>query len=679
MRKTAKEWINQMTVDEKLALLGGASSMETAGCARLEIEGAMCADGPLGVRLEKQPEKNCTAFPCGGAVAATWNRSLVEEMGVGIAKDCIRHGKDMILGPGVNIKRTPLCGRSFEYFSEDPVLAGETAAAYIRGVESLGVGACLKHCAANNQELYRGTASVDVDERTLRDIYLRTFEIALEGSSPSAVMMAYNRINGILCMENAYLMREVLRNAWGYHGIILSDWYGVKDPVVSLQNGMGLQMPYQPDRQERLAQALADGRITETQIDEAIEPLVSFLTRTKPAQIRYERNRQHELAERVAAEGIVLLKNEGQTLPITPEKYKHVVVIGEYADTPVYYGYGSARVYPRADYVDSPVKELQKALAGQVKVTYMKGYSASLSSEESIFDWRPDFSDAASGNAIVDADLVVMFLGHPFGTETEDADLDTPYLFHYYDSYINRVRNLNSHIVLVLQTGNTVVPRLWNEQAAAVVQMWMAGEAGGSAIAAVLSGQVSPSGKLPETMANQPRTDLEYPGNGRVLRYDEHWAVGYRYYDEHPQQVAYPFGHGLSYTTFAYGDFSVERVQDDLQFTFSVKNTGAYPGKEVAQVYMSKPYSYIDRPQKELLSYHKTDNLMPGESEQVTLTVPVRRLAYFNVSLHRKTVESGDYVFLLGASAADIRLSCSYRQEETEGFSMEMESYTAVG
>ena len=279
MRKTAKEWIDQMTVEEKLALLGGASSMETAGCARLEIEGAMCADGPLGVRLEKQPEKNCTAFPCGGAVAATWNRPLVEEMGVGIAKDCIRHGKDMILGPGVNIKRTPLCGRSFEYFSEDPVLAGETAAAYIRGVESLGVGACLKHCAANNQELYRGTASVDVDERTLRDMYLRAFEIALEGSSPSAVMMAYNRINGILCMENAYIMREVLRNAWGYRGIILSDWYGVKDPVVSLQNGMGLQMPYQSDRQERLAQALADGRITETQIDEAIEPLVSFLTR----------------------------------------------------------------------------------------------------------------------------------------------------------------------------------------------------------------------------------------------------------------------------------------------------------------------------------------------------------------------------------------------------------------
>lgn len=678
MKKTAKEWIRQMTAEEKLALLIGASSMTTSGCDRLDIKGAECADGPLGVRLEKQPEKNCTAFPCGGSIASTWNRVLIEEMGTGIALDCIHHGKDMILGPGVNIKRTPLCGRSFEYFSEDPVLAGEIAAAYIRGVEKMGVGACLKHCAANNQELYRGTASVDVDERTLRDIYLRAFEIAVTEASPSAVMMAYNRINGILCMESSYLMREVLRDVWGYRGIILSDWYGVKDPILSLQNGMSLQMPYQKDSQEKLRRALADGRITEEQVDEAIEPLVTFLTRQKPSSVSYNRMEQHELAKQVAAEGIVLLKNEGQALPITAKKYKRIAVVGEYAHTLAYYGYGSARVYPRADYVDSPVKKLQEALDG-VEVTYIKGYSATLSSDESIFDWRPDFSDAVSGNAIVDADLVVMFLGHPFGTETEDADLDTPYLFHYYDSYISRVYNLNPHIVIVLQTGNSVVPRLWNEQAQAVVQMWMAGESGGSAIADILSGRITPSGKLPETMAKQLRTDLDYPGNGRVLRYDERWAVGYRYYDGHPQQVVYPFGHGLSYTEFRYADFAVERVEDSLRFTFSVQNIGACSGKETVQIYTSKPDSYIDRPQKELLSFHKTRTLLPGETEAVTLSVPIRRLSYFNINLHREVVESGGYTFWLGASSVDLRSSCTQHLEGTEALSMDTKSYTAVG
>lgn len=671
--------IRQMTTEEKLHMVGGETSMGMPGCERLGLSGADCADGPLGLRIEKEPDKNCTAFPCGGAVASTWNKALAEEMGERIANDCIKYDKAMILGPGVNLKRTPLCGRNFEYLSEDPVLAGKIAAAYIRGVERQGVGACIKHFVANNQEIYRGTASVEIDERTLRDLYLKVFQIALEEGHPSAVMLSYNRVNGICNIESRYLMREVMRDVFGYDGITLSDWYATKDPVISLKNGLGLQMPYQADRQDKLSAAFADGRITEEEIDAAIRPTVAFLCGREPKDIAYDRDRQHETARQVAAEGIVLLKNENAALPITPEKYKKIAVIGGYAKTPVYYGYGSARVYPRGDYVDVPVDEIRRALDGKVEVNYIEGYSAGPSPEESIFDWRPDFKPGHGGDEIRGADLVVMFLGQPFGTETEDADLDTPYLFHYYNSYIQRVQNLNPNIVIVLQSGTVPIPHAWNGQVPAVVQMWMAGEAGGSAIADVLCGKVSPSGKLSETVAKRPRTDLDYPGDGMTIRYDEKWAIGYRYYDTHPDEVAYPFGYGLSYTTFAYRDFAVERVDDRLQFTFTVENTGPVSGKEAAQIYFAKPESYIARPKKELLDFAKTRTLAPGESETLTLEVPVGRLCYFNVGLHADTVESGRYVFLLAASAADIRLTADLVLEDTGEISMGKESYTAVG
>lgn len=677
--KKADEILRQMTIEEKVEMFGGVSNLGLPSCERVGIRAQECADGPLGLRMEKQPEKNCTAFPCGGAIAATWNTTLVEEMGECIANDCIKYDKAMILGPGVNLKRTPVCGRNFEYFSEDPVLAGRIAAAYIRGVERQGVSTCIKHFAANNQEVYRGTASVDIDERTLRDLYLKVFQIAIEESDPTALMLAGNRINGIYNVESRYLMRDVVRNAWGFNGIEMSDWYITKDAIISLKNGLNLAMPKQPELKAALRQALADERITEAELDEAIRPTVAFLYGRKPKNITYDRNHQHEVAKRVATEGIVLLKNENALLPITPEKYKKIAVVGGYAKDPVYYGYGSARVYTRKDYVDVPIDKIEQILDGKVKVSYVEGYNPNLSSEASIFDWRPDFIAPDSDNVIKEADLVVMFLGHPFGAETEDTDLDSPYLYHYYSSFIQRVQNINKNIVIVLQTGTTVIPHVWNDQVPAVVQMWMAGEAGGSAIADVLCGKVSPSGKLSETMVKKMRTDLDYPGNGWVIRYNERWAIGYRYYDEHPFEVAYPFGHGLSYTTFAYHNFAVEQVDDQLRFSFTIKNTGGVSGKEAAQIYFAKPESYIDRPQKELLTFAKTHMLAPGESEKLTVDVPVNRLSYFNVGLHKEVVESGHYQFLLGASATDIRQTVGYEQEETGGISMGRESFITLG
>lgn len=679
MLKKADEILRQMTIEEKVEMFGGVSNLGLPSCERVGIRAQECADGPLGLRMEKQPEKNCTAFPCGGAIAATWNTTLVEEMGECIANDCIKYDKAMILGPGVNLKRTLVCGRNFEYFSEDPVLAGRIAAAYIRGVERQGVSTCIKHFAANNQEVYRGTASVDIDERTLRDLYLKVFQIAIEESDPTALMLAGNRINGIYNVESRYLMRDVVRDAWGFNGIEMSDWYITKDAIISLKNGLNLAMPKQPELKAALRQALADERITEAELDEAIRPTIAFLYGREPKNITYDRNHQHEVAKRVATEGIVLLKNENALLPITPKKYKKIAVVGGYAKDPVYYGYGSARVYTRKDYVDVPIDKIEQILDGKVKVSYVEGYNPNLSSEASIFDWRPDFIAPDSDNVIKEADLVVMFLGHPFGAETEDTDLDSPYLYHYYSSFIQRVQNINKNIVIVLQTGTTVIPHVWNDQVSAVVQMWMAGEAGGSAIADVLCGKVSPSGKLSETMAKKMRTDLDYPGNGWVIRYNERWAIGYRYYDEHPFEVAYPFGHGLSYTTFAYRNFVVEQVDDQLRFTFTIKNTGGVSGKEAAQIYFAKPESYIDRPQKELLTFAKTRLLAPGESEKLTVDVPVNRLSYFNVGLHKEVVESGHYHFLLGASATDIRQIVGYEQEDTGDISMGRESFITLG
>lgn len=679
MLKKADEILRQMTIEEKVEMFGGVSNLGLPSCERVGIRAQECADGPLGLRMEKQPEKNCTAFPCGGAIAATWNTTLVEEMGECIANDCIKYDKAMILGPGVNLKRTLVCGRNFEYFSEDPVLAGRIAAAYIRGVERQGVSTCIKHFAANNQEVYRGTASVDIDERTLRDLYLKVFQIAIEESEPTALMLAGNRINGIYNVESRYLMRDVVRDAWGFNGIEMSDWYITKDAIISLKNGLNLAMPKQPELKAALRQALADERITEAELDEAIRPTIAFLYGREPKNITYDRNHQHEVAKRVATEGIVLLKNENALLPITPEKYKKIAVVGGYAKDPVYYGYGSARVYTRKDYVDVPIDKIEQILDGKVKVSYVEGYNPNLSSEASIFDWRPDFIAPDSDNVIKEADLVVMFLGHPFGAETEDTDLDSPYLYHYYSSFIQRVQNINKNIVIVLQTGTTVIPHVWNDQVSAVVQMWMAGEAGGSAIADVLCGKVSPSGKLSETMAKKMRTDLDYPGNGWVIRYNERWAIGYRYYDEHPFEVAYPFGHGLSYTTFAHRNFVVEQVDDQLRFTFTIKNTGGVSGKEAAQIYFAKPESYIDRPQKELLTFAKTRLLAPGESEKLTVDVPVNRLSYFNVGLHKEVVESGHYHFLLGASATDIRQIVGYEQEDTGDISMGRESFITLG
>lgn len=671
-----EEILKQMTLEEKIDFFNGSSkgSMLTMGCERLGIRAQVLTDGPLGVR----PDKNCVAFPCETSMAATWNKELLEEIGSAIADECIYMGRDMILGPGANIKRTPLCGRNFEYFSEDPVLSGKMAAHYIRGAEKKNIGTCVKHYAANNQETDRAFVSVDIDERTLREIYLKSFEIAVKEGNPSAVMTAHNRINGLKCSENPFILKEVLNDEWGFDGIVMSDWSDIKKPAFSITSGMTLAMPYDPTMKNAIKEGLNNGAITESNLDQAISKLIKFSQRGEVPKINYSRENQHQIAMKAAEEGIVLLKNEDNILPITPNKHKKIVVIGEFAEKPVYYGNGSARVFPYPENVDSALKALKDILADEIQIDYIPAYSSNRTPQDDIFDFVPNpYNDY--GKTIADADLVLMFVGNQFKVETEDADRMSALLDTYYYSFINRVRCNNENIVLVVQTGSAVIPHLWDERAKAVVEMWYAGEAGGTAVANMLCGKICPSGKLPETFPTKLRTDYDYPGDGYKVCYDEKWAVGYRYYDLHPEEIAYPFGFGLSYTDFDYKNLIVTDNGETLEISFDVTNIGDINGREIAQIYIADPQTFVSKPKKELAEFHKTKELKPGESEHITLTINKEMFGYYSTNLHKILIEPGDYKILVGSSSRDIHLEGKYVHPNEMNYNVQPNGYTILG
>ena len=671
-----KELIKQMTLEEKVDFFCGSStgSMYTQGCERLGIRAQILTDGPLGVR----PDRNCVAFPCETSMAATWNKELLEEIGSAIADECIYMGRDMILGPGANIKRTPLCGRNFEYFSEDPYLSGKLAAAYIKGAEKKNIGTCVKHYAANNQETDRAFVSVDIDERTLREIYLKSFEIAIKEGKPSAVMTAHNRINGLKCSENPFILKDVLRNEWKFDGLVMSDWNDIKKAPFSISSGMTLAMPYDPTMKDSVLEGLKQGAITEEELDEAISKLIAFSMRENPPKITYNRDTQHQISMKAAEEGIVLLKNEDNVLPITSKKYKKIAVVGEFAEKPVYYGNGSARVFPHPENVDSALNALKDILAEEIQIDYIPAYSSNRTPQDDIFDFVPNPNNDY-GKTIADADLVLMFVGNQFKVETEDADRMSALLDTYYYSFINRVRCNNENIVLVVQTGSAVIPHLWDERAKAVVEMWYAGEAGGTAVANVLCGKTCPSGKLPETFPAKPRIDIDYPGDGYKVCYDEKWAVGYRYYDLHPEEIAYPFGFGLSYTNFEYSNLNISDNGESLKICFDVTNIGDTKGMEIAQIYVSDEKTFISKPKKELVEFFKTKELVPDETEHISLCVEKKSFGYYSINLHEILIEPGDYKILVGASSRDIRLEGTYNHPNEMNYNVQPNGYTTLG
>lgn len=661
---TNREKIKQMSFSEKAMLLTGKSMLTTSGLERLDIPSIEMSDGPHGVRTASgKPcsiEGGCICFPTACAAAATWNRDLLYKEGQGLARDCIAEEVDVLLGPGINIKRHPLCGRNFEYFSEDPVLAGELGAAYIEGVQSCGIGTSLKHFAANNQEINRSICSSEIDERTLREIYLRGFEIAVKKAHPASVMNAYNKLNAIYCSENKWLLKDILRDEWGYDGVVISDWGSVHNIARALKSGMNLQMPRNANIEEQLKASIEKGIITEAEIDDSLVELLDFLDRTKAAKrdaTPYDRKKQHQIAKQIADEAVTLLKNEGHILPIQPQNYQNITVFGGLAEHPTYMGGGSSTVHTKVEEIESPLAFIKDYVGDAAKLDFVPLYdNSTIPNRDGI---RGEAKQAASK-----CDLAIVFAGSLIHFETEGLDKNENRLENYMDICLDSICSACENVILVLQTGSAVIPGRWKDKVKAIVEMWICGEAGGSAVADVLFGKVNPSGKLPETFSYSLNPLLDYPGDERKVTYPEQWKVGYRYFDAHPDQVWFPFGHGLSYTEFAYRDITVtpDRTDDphsEITVTCKVKNIGAVAGKETVQLYVHEENPVISRPEKELKDFVKVA-LQPGEEKELSFKLDFRSFAYYNTGLRDWHVESGKYQILIGASSADIRLKADY-------------------
>lgn len=647
---TLDELVNILTLEEKVTLLNGASTMSTAEIARLGIPAKKFADGPHGVRGEQS--MNCTMFPNLCCVGATWDTSLTYQLGQALAEDCIEHNVDLLLGPGANIKRTPLCGRNFEYFSEDPVVTGEMAAAYINGLQSKGVGASLKHYAMNNQERYRLETSVEVDLRVMREIYLKGFEIAVKKAAPQSVMCSYNKVHSIWCSENRHLLTDILKTEWNYDGFVVSDWGAVRDICKALCAGLDLQMPRSNSIHKEISDGLQNGMISMEVIDAAVKTILRFALKDKPKTDKlYSRDRQHQLSRQVAADGIVLLKNRYGVLPLNSEKYKKIGVIGEYAEHPLLFGQGSAEVYASPNYIDSPLGELQKALGQNVEVVYQEVYKRRELPGKMIWTQLDQWETFAA-----DCDAVVMFVGSMESEDTEQFDRRTLEFNPNFEYVINAISRVNKNVIVVIQSGSAMILGDWRDKVSGIVHMWFGGEGAGGAIADVLTGRVNPSGKLTETFPKVMRSDLEYPGDGLKVRYNEGFDVGYRYYDKHTDEICYPFGYGLSYSEFIYSDFKVEQNESNIDVTLTVSNRGKYDGKEVIQIYVGKNESCITRPIKELKAFQKVF-VRVGESATPTISIPVQDLAYYNVLLNQWVVEPGVYEIMIASSSQDIRYS----------------------
>lgn len=690
----AKELLAQLTLEEKLTLLTGHAKfgLSTAELPRVGVALKQVADGPNGERNYTEGSDS-TCLPSCCATAATWNPEMAELMGKTIARDCIHHNISMILGPGANIKRNALNGRNFEYFAEDPYLAGTMAAAYINGCENEGVGTSMKHFACNSQETRRTETSVEIDERTLREIYLKAFEIAVKNSKPASIMCAYNKINSIWCGENKWLLNDVTRDEWGYEGIIVSDWGAVHDPVKSLKAGLDLRMPGDPaDTVAKITKAYNEGKVSMEEIDRSALRVLKFLLRERKQDVNYDRDNQHENALRIAQEAVTVLKNnkfrespktwpntrhEGwnetaeNLLPLTPEKVKKIAVTGEYAVMPYINGQGSAEVFPNQEHIDSPLECLRKNLPG-VQVDYWPHLTRKAPDK---MLWHTFCQDIPE---IWTYDAVLVFTGVEPSMDSENIDRFDNHLPGYVEDELRNVNIHNPNAILVLTSGSSTFRSDKADLCSAIVQMWPTGEAAGQAVADVLTGKVNPSGKLSETFPIEARTDYDAIGDPQKIQYTEKWAVGYRYYDLHPEKIWFPFGHGLSYTTFDYANPALEKTADGWKVSFDLTNTGKVDGAEVAQLYVGDPVSTASKPVKELKRYTKVF-LKAGETKRLSFGIAPEDLSYYNIMLHDWIAESGRYDLYIAASARDIRLKLSFVYDNPDCYTLEKAQEDMIG
>ena len=644
--------IDRMTLEEKAALLQGWSTWTTRQIRHLGIPSMFLADGPVGLRKQKGSADHlglneslpATCFPTPAAMANTWNVALAEEMGRALGAEAAANDVHVVLGPGLNIKRNPLCGRNFEYFSEDPYLSGKMAAACIRGIQAHGIAACPKHFAVNSQELRRMAMDAVVDERTLREIYLTGFEMAVKEGGAKSIMSAYNRVNGVYANENAHLLQEILRQEWGFDGFVVTDWGADNDHTAGVRAGCNLVMPAPgPDCAIGLVEDVKAGKIQETVLDQRVEELLKVVFSTqkavKNAPKTFDIEAHHALARRCAAEGIVLLENDG-ILPLA--KGASVAVIGDFAKTPRYQGAGSSQVNP------TRMEDLYTCLQGKLTISgYAQGY---------------DRKDPQPRQALIEeavaaakqAETVLLCIGLEEILESEGMDRLHMTLSPSQQALTEAVCAANDRVILVLSGGAPfVMPP--SDRYRAAIHGYLGGQAGAAAMADALLGIVNPSGKLNETWPNcleDAPSSPYFPGPARTSEYREGLFVGYRYFDTAQIPVRYPFGHGLSYTGFAYSDLQVSQKQVQFMLT----NTGAVAGAEVAQVYVSCLDGKVFRPKKELKGFAKVF-LHPGESKTVTIGLDDKAFRYFDVQTNRWEVEGGTYEITVAASVSDIHLT----------------------
>lgn len=650
-----------LSVEEKASLCLGADLWHTAAIERAGIASVMVADGPNGLRKQAKVDDllegvPATCSPTASALASSWDLALARRVGEALGQEAAAEGVGVVLGPGLNIKRSPLCGRNFEYFSEDPLLSGEMAAAMVEGIQSQGVGACLKHYAANNQETERVRVSADVNERALREVYLAGFELAVRRAHPWMVMAAYNKLNGTYCSQDPWLLTEVLRQEWGFDGVVVSDWGAVDDRVEALRAGLDLEMPPNLGVSDAaIVAAVRSGELEEGILDRAVARVLHLVGRARREpgpRAAYDLAAHHELAQEAATSSAVLLRNDGGILPLSPGGT--VAVVGELARTPRFQGAGSSHV--SATRVDVPVDELRRLAPPGTEVTFAPGYGLGPTSDDP--GLAADAARLAAGAAVV-----VVFLGLPASEESEGFDRRHMDLPANQLAMLAAVAEANPAVVVVLANGGAVRLSSWEHHARAVLETWLSGQGMGRAVAELLWGHVSPSGHLTETIPLRLEdcpSHLNFPGEEGHVRYGEGVFVGYRGYDASHREVSYPFGHGLSYTTFGYRDLGVSvrgsEAGGDLtvSVTVTVANSGPCTGAEVVQVYVHDVAASVARPERELRAFQKVA-LAPGEAAHVSFELDRRAFSFWSAARRGWMLEAGLFELAVGASSRDIR------------------------
>lgn len=682
IQKKITQLISELTIEEKVALCSGRDDWSTMPIERLEIPWIWLADGPHGLRRAPATNKPgygdqlpATCFPTASALAATWDVDLVYKVGQTLGDEAQAQGVSVLLGPGVNIKRSVLGGRNFEYFSEDPILSGEMGAAYINGVQSQGVGTSLKHFTANNVETMRMFNNSNVDSRTLHEIYLTPFEIAVKKAQPWTVMACYNRVQGEYGTQSSFLLTDILKKDWGFKGIVVSDWFAVIDRVAAMKAGMHLEMPkVSPVNNAVAVEAIKNGALDIAVVDALVKEILTVVFKAKALQkegVELNVEKDHAFARKVASEAATLLKNENEILPISKDKYKKVAIIGEFAIAPRYQGNGSSQVKPTK--LDNVLEIIKNEYGEGIEITYAQGYNLADDNDTSLIS---EAKKVAS-----ESDVVLVFTGLPLQYESEGIDRTHIHMPPSHNKLIDEIGTLQKNTVVVLTNGSAVTMP-WIQNVSGVLETWLGGQAGAGGIADVLFGKVNPSGKLAETFPMRLEDTpafFNFPGEQGDVLYGERIFVGYRYYDERKIEPLFPFGYGLSYTSFGYNDLKVSSKnttdKDGLTVSVTIKNTGKVTGKEIVQLYVSDTKSTLQRPKKELKKFAKIE-LAPGEEKEVSFKLEGRDFSFFDAKRNLWIAESGEYVISAATSSRAIKLSETINLQSTQQVPLMFDEYT---